>query len=104
MTRRILAVAGTLALGIVALFTLFNALKAVLGLAVIAFVGRGLMRLWHSGAHSMHGHRHHRFNHWRNAMMQRDHDRHDAPEANAWSGVQPRYQNRREAETVVPIW
>ena len=103
MTRRILAVAGTLALGIVALFTLFNALKAVLGLAIIAFVGRGLMRLWHSGGEAANWRGQHRFGPRHHRHHHRGLYRHDY-ETRSWSGIQPQHQQPREAETVVPIW
>jgi uncharacterized membrane protein YdjX (TVP38/TMEM64 family) len=47
MKHKVLAVAGGLLLGVVALFTLVHLLKAAVGAAVIFMAGRGLMRLWH---------------------------------------------------------
>ncbi len=51
MKHKILAVAGGLLLGVVALFTLVHLLKAAVGAAVIFMAGRGLMRLWHRYNH-----------------------------------------------------
>jgi hypothetical protein len=52
MKRKAFAIGGALLLGVVAIFTLVSLLKAALGVAIIFFVGRGLMRLWMSGGYS----------------------------------------------------
>jgi hypothetical protein len=53
MKRKALAFGGAVVLALVAAFTLINLVKAAVGLAIVFFAGRGLMRLWMSG-HSRH--------------------------------------------------
>lgn len=55
MKRKAFAIGGRLLLALVAAFTLINLVKAALGLAVIFFAGRGLMRLWMSGSYPPQG-------------------------------------------------
>ena len=55
MKRKAFAIGGALLLGIVAVFTLVSLLKAAIGLTVIFFAGRGLMRLWMSSSYPQQG-------------------------------------------------
>ena len=54
MKQKAIAIGGGLLLGVVAVFTLVSLLKAAVGLAVIFFAGRGLIRLWMTGGHPSH--------------------------------------------------
>ena len=49
MKRKALAFGGAVVLALVAAFTLINLVKAAIGLAIVFFASRGLMRLWMSG-------------------------------------------------------
>ncbi len=92
MKQKAFALTGTILLGFVALFTLVHLLKAALGLALIFFAGRGLMRLWMHGGRAMRRERFH-------------HNAYDYPAlGTAASYTQPQREQQWASQGIVPLY
>jgi hypothetical protein len=97
MKRKALAIGGGLLLALVAAITLINLVKVALGLAVIFFAGRGLMRLWMSGANNpLRGH----YFQNQEAYTALGNNRQYSPSQT----VQPMNSAIKQQSGIIPIW